>query len=256
MTTKPKILRRTAIEWTDYPWNPVRARDRITGKPGWHCDHASDGCRNCYAETINNLRGTGLAYTHQNLDRVEVFLSDEWLNARTPRRSSKIFMCDITDLFADFVVDAWLDRIFAVVEAHPRHVFQVLTKRPTRMRDYFSTRPPLPNLWLGTSIEQRRHKNRLSLLRATPAAIRFVSFEPLLEDLGPIDLSDIGWVIAGAESDPLGRARPMQLDWVRGIRDQCVAADVPFFFKQDAVNGKKLPLPFLDGRQWRAFPIA
>jgi protein gp37 len=160
----------------------------------------------------------------------------------------------MTDLFAAFVVDDWIARILEVVAAHPEHVFQVLTKRPERMRDFLAGRPVSPNLWLGTSAGHRRALHRLDVLRSIPAAVRFASFEPLIEDLGELDLEGIDQAIVGAESDPRGRARPMQLDWVRNIRDQCIAAKIPFFFKQDAVRGRKVPLPELDGRQWRQFP--
>ena len=150
----------------------------------------------------------------------------------------------MTDLFAEFVLDDWITCIVEAIRRHPQHVYQALTKRPERVRDHFLIHPPPPNLWLGVSVEQRRHFDRLAALYATPAAIRFASFEPLLEDLGTIDMSD-AW----------RRARPMQLDWVRNIRDQCIATGVPFFFKQDAVHGRKVPLPELDGRKWRQFPI-
>jgi protein gp37 len=161
----------------------------------------------------------------------------------------------MTDIFAPFVSNDWLDRIFAFVREHPQHSFQLLTKRAGRQRHYFPRHPPPDNLWVGVSVEQRRWLARLDRLRATPAALRFVSFEPLLEDLGELNLTGIDWAIVGSESDPWNRARPMQLDWVRHIRDQCVAASVAFFFKQNSERGgKKLPLPELDGRQWRQFP--
>jgi protein gp37 len=256
--TRQKILQRTAIEWTDFSWNPIHARDRNTGKIGWHCEHASEECRLCYAETINKRVGTKLAFTRPNRSAVEVFLDEAWMDARMPPGPAKIFVCDMTDLFAEFVPDEWIARIVTTALRNPLCTFQVLTKRPERMRAFFAGYYPKPirNLWLGTSIGERRQLDRLDLLRATPAvSVRFVSCEPLLEDLGRLQLRGIGWVIVGAESDARKRARPMQLDWVRHIRDQCVAAGIPFFFKQDAERGKKLPTPELDGRQWREFPI-
>ena len=115
--------------------------------------------------------------------------------------------------------------------------------------------PIIPNLWLGTSVEQRQHLDRLDGLRSISAAVRSTSFEPLLEDLGEFDLTGLHWAIAGAESDPRRRARPMELDWIRNIRDQCIAAEVAFFFKQDAISGgKKVPVPELDGRRWGGLP--
>jgi protein gp37 len=247
---------RTTIEWCTHNWNPIKARDPVTGKVFFHCEHASEGCRICYSEALNLSFGTRREFTRQNRDLVDIFLDEKTLNEPQPKRivPAKIFMNDMTDMFGEFVLDDWLDRIFAIVARHPQHIYQVLTKRPERQRDYFLAHLTPFNLWVGTSIEMRRYLDRLDALRATPAAVRFLSLEPLLEDLGELDLTGIHWVITGAES---GRgARPMRLDWVRGIRDQCIAASVPFFFKQDAANGKKLPLPELDGRQWRQFPIA
>jgi protein gp37 len=245
---------KTPIEWTDLAANPIHARDKLTGKAGWFCEHASAGCIFCYSETRNRWIGNKIPYNRQNRDLVEIFFDEKQL--RMPKRPAKVFLCDMTDIFADFVTDDMLDRIFASVAQHPQHVYQTLTKRPERQRDYFTRHPAPPNLWVGSSIEQRRPLDRLDTLRTTDAAIRFISFEPLLEDLGTIDLTGIDWVIAGAESDAWRRARPMQLGWVRHIRDQCIAAGVPFFFKQDAVRGRKIPVPVLDGRQWRQFPIA
>jgi protein gp37 len=247
-------MNKTPIEWTDYSWNPIRTRNRETGKIGHHCEHVDIDCLHCYAETWNRFRGTGLAFTRQNRERVDVFLDEKKLNQRPPREPAKIFVCDMTDLFGAFVPSQWIARIFAVIASHSQHIFQMLTKRPNRARDFFAAGPVLPNLWLGTSVGHRGGLDRLDALRRIPAAVRFVSFEPLTEDLGELDLAGIDWTICGAESAPRGRARPMQLDWVRNNRDQCIAAGVAFFFKQDAVRGKKVPLPELDGRQWRQFP--
>lgn len=281
---------KSAIEWTDATWNPIRARNKATGKVGWFCTHVSEGCRNCYAETWNMRLGTGLAYKPGHLDDADIFLDEKMLQLplkwTKPRR---IFTLSMSDLFADFVTDEWLDRIFAVMALAERHTFQVLTKRTDRMRSYFADvaagpriarhwlpaagfgkifHLPLPNVWLGTSAENQDTANtRIPDLLATHAAKLIVSCEPLL---GPIDLTDlkphratqkgdidaltgrciwpsakgfadsinatsdrtgkIAWVIAGGESGP--NARPMHPDWARSLRDQCEAADVPFFFKQ------------------------
>jgi protein gp37 len=283
---------RTKIEWCTDSWNPIRARG-VAGKIGWHCEHVSEGCRFCYAEAINRRLGTGLEYKPGYRDALEIFLDEKTLlqplKWKKPRR---VFVCSMTDLFADFVSDEMIDRIFAVMALCPQHQFQVLTKRSARMRAYCSTiqkygrwlsmedvalqlgRDPrgadndgfdwlahkefLPNVWLGVSCEdQKRADERIPDLLQTPAAIRFVSLEPLL---GPIDLKRCGsierpergvvqkvnplsgffapdafvprldWVIAGGESGP--NARPMHPDSARSIRDQCEAAGVPFFFKQ------------------------
>jgi len=243
---------KTSIEWTDYSWNPIRARNRKTGKIGWYCEHRSDGCANCYSENINHRWGTGIDFARQNRDRVELFLDEKVLHGKMPPPGSMVFVCDMTDLFGEFVQEAWLDRIFAVIADNRDIIFQILTKRPERMLSCLSARPVLANVWVGVSVENRRELWRLDRLRETHAAVRFVSFEPLLEDLGDVDLSGIDWAITGAESGP--GARLMQMNWVRALRDQCIAADVSFFFKQAAMNGRKIPLPLLDGRQWREFP--
>ena len=301
---------RSAIEWTDATWTPVRARydgaerplHRVSpgppplqpqGRIGWHCEHVSEGCRNCYAEAINRRLGTGLDFKPGNRKLTDIFLDEDMLlRPLRWRRPRRIFVCSMTDLFADFVADEWIDRMFAVMALAPQHVFQVLTKRPERMRDYFanpltedriadrafdwastnwgrdaaeewngSRRWPLPNVWLGTSVEDQASANaRIPMLLRTPAAARFLSCEPLL---GRVDLTNIEflnerggtedwdalalhadeteylhwscaatihWVIAGGESGP--KARPIYPDWVRSLRDQCAAAGVPFFFKQ------------------------
>jgi protein gp37 len=277
----------TSIEWTDATWNPIRARfwesqDDGSGKEriGWHCEHVSEGCRNCYAERMNRRIGTGLDFKPGELYHNEregyhngeskLFLDEKML--LQPLRWKKprnIFPNSMTDLFADFVPDEWIDKIFAVMALTPQHTYQPLTKRAGRMREYFSGEAirrvwneavsldyklhvasdevgsfllpadpkhpewPLPNVWLGVSAErQQEWDERKEHLRATPAAIRFASFEPLL---GPIvetrPMSDyIQWAIVGGESGP--NARPIHPDWPRVLRDQCVTAGVAFFFKQ------------------------
>jgi protein gp37 len=276
---------RSNIEWTESSWTPVRARAKATGKVGWHCEHASPGCINCYAEGMNKRLGTGLPFKPDQLGAVEMFLDADMLRAPLRwRRPRKIFVCSMTDLFADFVPDEWIDQVFAVMALCPQHTFQVLTKRADRMRTYFGARRsgdpwaaaadhvadligkeehprileprdiPLPNVWLGVSMEdQRRADERIPHLLDTPAAVRFLSCEPLL---GPVDIASamttdaalsvlfekhacagsvdprgsLHWVICGGESGP--GARPMHPDWARGLRDQCAAAGIPFFLKQ------------------------
>jgi protein gp37 len=293
------------IEWTDATWTPIRARcweiqDDGSGKEriGWHCEHISEGCRNCYAESINRRLGTGFDFKPGNLrgklgyygggkDRPEVFLDEKMLLAPLKwKKPRMIFVCSMTDLFADFVKNEWIDRVFAVMALCPQHRFQVLTKRAKRMREYMTVPDPLtvasptvrwisaaieidfvrlrgngkgvfplPNVWLGISAEdQARADERIPELLQTPAAVRFVSLEPLLGAIavGPwlhdsdCDLQEHGaagtctctepredridWVIVGGESGK--GARPMHPDWVRSIRDQCASAGVPFFMKQ------------------------
>jgi protein gp37 len=285
------------IEWTDASWNPIRARNKKTGKLGWHCEHATTGCAGCYAGAFNQRLGTGLPFKPGHLDNgdVELILDERMLNQPLGwKRPRKVFVCSMTDLFARFVLDAWLDRIFAVMALTPQHTYQLLTKRSDRMRRYFAAGRerlhtrwllaarevlgneadgvingifPLPNVWLGVSTErQREAEERIPDLLATPAAVRFVSIEPLL---GPIDLTalryvdedaeirinalsaeawvensdsasaysnendgvtKLDWIIVGGESGK--DARPMHPDWASGLRDHCAAAGVAFFFKQ------------------------
>lgn len=259
------------IEWTQATWTPIRAR-RLdpSGKElvGWHCEHVSEGCRNCYAESMNKRLGTGLEFKPGNHDEVDLFLDEKMLRAPLSwRKPRMIFVCSMTDLFADFVSDEWIDRMFAVMALCPQHTFQLLSKRPARMLEWSrinstgghifhvaqqidtqkhgarSGKWPLPNVWLGTSCEDQATADaRIPDLLATPAAVRFVSCEPLL---APIDLimgranrqpdgkgyfSRLDWVICGGESGH--GARPMYPAWARSLRDQCAAAMVPFFFKQ------------------------
>lgn len=240
----------TKIEWTrnadgaaGKTWTPIQARNEATGKVGWFCEHVSEGCRNCYAERMNSNTyfGNGLDYKSAALDQVELFLNEKILEQPLHwRKPVNIFPCSMTDLFGRWVKDEWLDRIFQVMYDAKRHTFQCLTKRPERMLDYVSrsaylSNAPLENVWLGVSVEdQKTADERIPLLMETPAAVRWISAEPLL---GLIDLESvptmegsIDWVVVGGESGP--KARPMHPDWARSLRDQCVAAGVPFFFKQ------------------------
>jgi protein gp37 len=175
---------------------------------------------------------------------VEIFLDQNALAKPLRwRKPQFVFPCSMTDIGAEFVTDGMLAQIFDVMARTPQHTYQLLTKRPERIcnlmngpKHHYEWHPKLwhrsvlPNVWFGTSIEQRRHLDRLDHLRATPATLRWISLEPLLEDIGDIDLTGIDWVVVGGES---GRnARPMHPDWARSLRDQCQAAGVPFFFKQ------------------------
>jgi protein gp37 len=327
------VGKNSKIEWTDATWNPIRARNRVAqigdlgwktglprGKTGWHCEHVSEGCRNCYAESINRRLATGLDFKPGHRADIEIFLDEKMLEAPFHwKQGRKIFVCSMTDLFAEFNIFGTIMRVFNVMWQLPRHDFQVLTKRPDRMLKFMQmwgdlegedfdpklargpeatrkahpsgrgqlfadmleamgTPPPgcafptfdwmggmigwplwPPNVWLGISAEdQATADERIPLLLQTPAAVRFVSLEPLL---GPIRLNMIrargwaltqhmnvltgsanpslrgaapetclNWVIAGGESGP--HARPMHPQWCRDIRDQCAAAGVPYFFKQ------------------------
>ena len=259
---------RTSIEWTEASWNPIRARKHgHKGELGWHCEILTPGCEHCYAQTLNRRLGTGLPYLKTSRREADVFLDEKILiqplHWRRPRR---IFVCSMTDLFGEWVADEMLDRTFAVMALCPQHTFQVLTKRADRMRDYLSANKqlqlfvidrkntqhtimsfPLPNVWLGVSVEdQRRADERIPALLDTPAAVRWVSAEPLLEPItfrqclypvsdenGPnpiIDREALDWVVVGGESG-VG-ARPFNIEWARSIIAQCRAAGVPCFVKQ------------------------
>jgi protein gp37 len=213
----------SAIEWTDATWNPVRG-----------CTKISPGCKHCYAETFaERWRGIKGHPYEQGFDlRLVPEKLDEPLRWRNARR---VFVNSMSDLFQEGVPDEFIERVFATMNRAPWHVYQVLTKRARRMRDVTMALPrdvvSKRHIWLGVSVEDRKYGlPRVELLREVPAALRFLSIEPLLEDLGPLDLRDIHWVIVGGESGP--GARPMQEAWVLAIRDQCRQANVPFFFKQ------------------------
>ena len=233
------------IEWTDATWNPVRG-----------CTKVSPGCRNCYAETFaERFRGVPGHPYEQGFDlRLVPDKLGEPLRWATPRM---VFVNSMSDLFHEGVPDEY---ILSVVEAMQRadwHVYQVLTKRSRRMRDLLRTklRPAAErdHIWWGVSVEDREHgMPRIDDLRDAPARLRFLSLEPLIEDVGQIDLRGIGWVIVGGESGP--RSRPMQAEWVRSIRDQCRCAGVPFFFKQWGGTNKKKAGRILDGQTHDEFP--
>jgi len=299
---------KTGIEWTDATWNPV------TG-----CDKVSPGCDHCYAETLaERFRGTPGHHFEHGFDvqlrpnMLELPLSKKW---EEPRR---VFVNSMSDLFHDKVPDEYIARVFAVMALAPQHTFQILTKRHGRMRALLNSRDflqlvwdawsvedgpdeseslgtdpaerwPLPNVWLGVSAEdQKRADLRIPALLDTPAAVRWISAEPLL---GPLDIARfvenddtkydvpaLDWVVVGGESGP--GARPMHPDWARSLRDQCMAAGVSFLFKQwgewtpntghryrDWANlsdphafvmrvGKKAAGRELDGRTWNQYPKA
>ena len=231
----------TSIEWTDRVWNPT------TG-----CDRVSPGCDHCYAMTMaKRLKGMGSAkYQTDGDPRTSgpgfgVATHPNSLNGPLRwRKPQRIFVNSMSDLFHDQVPDDYIARVWEVMAQCPQHTFQILTKRHGRMRSLLNSStfnsPPLPNVWLGVSAENQQWADiRIPALLDTPAAVRFVSAEPLL---GPIDLTDLGeargtydgpwldWVIVGGESG--AGARPMHPDWARSLRDQCVAAGVPFLFKQ------------------------
>ncbi len=234
----------TVIEWTDATWNPV------TG-----CTKIGRGCDHCYAERIaERFRGTpGHAFASGFDLTLRPHKLTEPLSWRRPRR---VFVNSMSDLFHKEIPREFLDRVFATMESARWHQFQVLTKRSSLMRSYVNARyaggQAPEHIWLGVSIEDRAALARLRHLQQARAAVRFVSFEPLLEELGELDLSGIHWAIAGGESGP--RARELKADWVRSVRDQCRKASVAFFFKQWGGRTPKAGGNRLDGRCWHQYP--
>jgi protein gp37 len=234
----------TGIEWTDATWNPVSG-----------CTKVSPGCDNCYAERFaERFRGVpGHPFEHGFDLTLRPHKLFEPLMWKRPRR---VFVNSMSDLFIKDIPAAFLDRVFDTMERANWHVFQVLTKRSSLLRRYVNARygdglAPA-HIWLGVSVEDRRRLVRLRHLRETRASVRFVSFEPLLEGLGDIDLDGIHWAIAGGESGPHRRA--VEADWVRSLRDQCRAADVAFFFKQWGGATPKAGGNSLDGTRWIQYP--
>jgi protein gp37 len=231
---------KSAIEWTDSTWNPV------TG-----CNKVSPGCKHCYAETFaERWRGIPGHPYEQGFDlrlwpeRLELPLA--W---KKPR---KIFVNSMSDLFHEKVPLDFIRRVFGTMERASWHTFQILTKRSERMAELAPDLSWPPNVWIGVSIETAGYLWRADHLRTVPAAVRFLSLEPLLGPLGTLDLSGIDWVIVGGESGP--GARPIEAEWVREIREQCRAASVPFFFKQWGGVQKKRNGRVLDGQTWDAMP--
>ncbi|WP_374634684.1 DUF5131 family protein [Ferrovibrio sp.] len=244
----------SSIEWTDATWNPVAG-----------CAVITPGCTNCYAmrmaarlEAMGTEKYKGLTRKSGNrrvwtgrirLDEQALEAPDTW---QKPRH---IFVNSMSDLFHEDVPVEFISRVWETMRRTPRHTYQILTKRPKRMRELASVlnRKPLSNVWLGTSVEHGDTLWRLDELRRTQARVRFVSFEPLLGSVAEADLSKIHWAIVGGESGP--KARPMSSEWVEEIRDLCVEANVAFFFKQwGGVNKAKTGREF-KGRTWDEMPL-
>ena len=235
----------SAIEWTDATWNPVRG-----------CSKVSPGCKHCYAETFaERWRGIPGHPYEQGFDlRLVPEKLDEPLSWKRPRR---IFVNSMSDLFQEKIPVEFIKSVFDTMRKADWHIYQVLTKRPEYMKTVVNKHlrwvENNEHIWLGVSVEDREFGlPRIDTLRATRAGLRFLSIEPLLEDLGPLDLSGIGWVIVGGESGP--GARPMEASWVLSIRDQCRKQRVPFFFKQWGGVRKQLAGRKLRGKTYDEFP--
>ncbi len=239
---------KSQIEWTEQTWNPT------TG-----CSKISQGCKYCYAENMANRLQAMNAKGYENGFRLS--LLPERLEQPLRRKKSTIyFVNSMSDLFHEEIPDHYIDNVFSVIRQTPNHTYQILTKRAERLPDYFRDRGCPNNVWLGVSVEDRQCGiPRIDYLRQVNAKIRFLSVEPLLEDLGVIDLTNIHWVIVGGESG--SKARPMKPEWVENVKQQADDVGAAFFFKQwggwgiDGVKRqKKANGRVFHGRTWDAYP--
>jgi protein gp37 len=233
---------RSAIEWTEATWNPV------TG-----CDEVSPGCAHCYAKTFaERFRGVPGHPYEQGFDlRLWPERLDQPMHWKRPRM---VFVNSMSDLFHERIPEQFLHGVFAVMQRANHHTFQILTKRHERLAELAPTLPWPDNVWMGVSIENRRFVHRADYLREVPAAVRFISAEPLLGSLEGLDLSGIHWLIAGSESGH--HHRPVRAEWVGELRDRCNQESVAFFFKQWGGRHPKSGGRELDGRTWDEMPEA
>ncbi len=248
LTFKPTV-RQSTIEWTQATWNPTIG-----------CTKISAGCKNCYAATMaNRLQAMGKPGYKEN--GFELTLMPDRLDVPLRRKKpTEYFVNSMSDLFHDQVPDRYIDKTFSVMRRCPQHVFQLLTKRAERLPDYFASREVPDNVWLGVSVENKKHGvPRIAELQKVDANTRFLSIEPLLEDIGELDLTGIHLVIVGGESGK--NARPMKPEWVESIHSQCLEQGVAFFFKQwgawgpDGVKrNKKANGRLLNGKTWSEMP--
>lgn len=236
------------IEWTERTWNPTVG-----------CTKISPGCKHCYAETMSRrLKAMGTPGYENGF--VLTLLPERLEDPIKRKKPTVYFVNSMSDLFHDKVPDEYIERVFQVIEQTPQHTYQILTKRAARMARFFRKRTVPANAWMGVSVEDQKYGvPRINHLRKVPATIRFLSVEPLLENVGKLDLSGIHWVIVGGESGP--KARPMEKAWALAVQHQCEDQNVAFFFKQwggwgadgkkraKAANGREL-----NGRTWDEMP--
>lgn len=238
------------IEWTEQTWNPVVG-----------CTKVSPGCKFCYAEVLSKrLRAMGVNGYEHGFSTI-VLMEDRLGQPVERRKPTLYFVNSMSDLFHEKVPFSYIDRVMETIELTPQHAYQILTKRAERMRRYFSSREVPSNAWLGVSVEDREYgKPRISELQKIKAETRFLSIEPLLENIGRISLKGIHWVIVGGESG--AKARPMSEAWVLNIKEQCERSGVKFFFKQwgawgnDGVKrSKQANGRILQGKTWDQIPV-
>lgn len=240
---------KTSIEWTKHTWNPAVG-----------CSKISPGCAHCYAEVMaRRLKAMGVK-GYENGFRLTL-LPDRLQEPIRRKHPTVYFVNSMSDMFHEEIPDGYLLQVLAVMRQSPQHIFQILTKRADRMADFFGAHPPPDNVWIGVTVENRAQGlPRLDTLRQIPAAIRFISAEPLLEDLIGMDLTGIHWVIVGGESGP--QARPMKREWVLNVKRLCDEDGTAFFFKQwgewsadGKRQGKKRNGRLFDGRVWDNLPV-
>ena len=236
------------IEWTEQTWNPSAG-----------CTKISSGCKNCYAETMAiRLQAMGVEGYENGFKFNPV--PARLFESLKRKKPTVYFVNSMSDLFHQEMPEEYLNEIFNVIKETPQHTYQILTKRADRMLQYLSQRDIPKNIWLGVSVENRKEGlPRIDMLRQLNASVLFLSMEPLLEDLGIVNLENIDWVIVGGESG--SRARPMEKSWVLNIKQQCEKQDIAFFFKQWGTWGadkvkrnKKLNGKEIDGQIWQQFP--
>lgn len=236
------------IEWTEKTWNPTKG-----------CTKISPGCKHCYAEVMaRRLQAMGTPGYEIGFELS--LLPDRLLQPLMIRKPTTFFVNSMSDLFHEAIPDAFVDRVMETIAATPQHTYQILTKRAERLPEYFAARQCPRNIWLGVSVEDRQYGlPRIDHLRQVDAAVRFLSVEPLLEDLGEMDLDGIHWVIVGGESGH--HARPMRPEWVSNVQEQADVAGAAFFFKQwggwgaDGVKRhKKANGRAFRGKTWDAYP--
>jgi len=241
-------MSKTKIEWTESTWNPSVG-----------CSKVSAGCQNCYAEIMaRRLHAMGVAGYEDGFNFK--FLPERLNLPASVLKPTKFFVNSMSDLFHEKMLFKNIDMIFEIIKDTPQHCYQILTKRAEKAKKYFETRQVPPNVWLGVTVEHESTKDRIDILRNIDAPIRFISMEPLIGDVGKLDLTEIHWVIVGGESGVC--ARPMCPKWATSIQKQCAEQNVDFFFKQwgtwgedgvkrnKKVNGRKL-----SGKEWKQSPI-
>lgn len=235
------MVTRSRIEWTEVTWNPV------TG-----CTPVSLGCVHCYAERMaHRLQAMGVRH-YRNGFRVTIH-EDALETPLAWKKPRVVFVNSMSDLFHEEIPLGFIRQTFEVMRQARQHVFQILTKRSGRVRDLVPLLPWPDNVWMGVTVERADYLARIEVLKSTPAAVKFLSLEPLLGPLHTLDLRGIDWVIVGGESGP--GARPLKKEWVLEIRDQCLDAEVPFFFKQWGGTRKTKAGRVLEGQVWDQMPV-